>query len=105
MQGAHGGFFDSLRGQLDAGRWLSAKQVAVIEKQAPAAPKSVSVNQARVDAAKQLRDQADRRNDVWVANFANDMVERLSKGLKLSERQNACLDRNLSQFGISAQAA
>jgi hypothetical protein len=101
-------FFTSLYDQLTGGRWLSAKQVAIIEKQALAAPvvsKAVSVNQAQVDAAKQLRDQADRANDTWVANFANDMMDRLSKGLDLSKRQNDCLDRNLSKFGISAQAA
>jgi hypothetical protein len=104
-------FFTSLYDQLTGGRWLSGKQVAIIEKQAPSAaaapvaPQAVSVNQARVGAATQLRDQADRANDTWVANFANDMLDRLSKGIGLSTRQNDCLDRNLSKFGIVAQAA
>lgn len=94
-------FFTSLYDQLTGGRWLSAWQMGAVERvlekasQAPAASPAVS-------RAIALRDKADRANDVWVANFANDMADTLRKGFRLSDRQQACLSKNLTKYGISA---
>jgi hypothetical protein len=101
MANLRGSFFDSLRDQMDRGRWLSAKQMGAIERalekvsQAPAA--SPEVNRAIA-----LRDKADQVNDVWVANFAKDMADTLRRGGRLSDRQEACLSKNLTKYGISA---
>jgi hypothetical protein len=101
MANLRGRFFDSLRDQMDRGRWLSAKQMGAIERALEKASQAPSTSPA-VNRAIALRDKADRANDVWVANFANDMADTLRKGFRLSDRQQACLSKNLSKYGIPA---
>jgi len=95
------GILRSFHDQVGAGKWLSAKQEAVIED-LEGLSATIKVDSTLLSASKTLLQTALNKNDTWLCSFLGSCIKRLEIGRDLTTRQDEVLRDNLNRYQIAA---
>jgi len=92
--------------RVQRGGVLTMKQLALLEStlkhDAKSSPAKPVIDQKMVERLRLLWTVAKKKGDPWLMDFAQSIGERLKKGLELSSKQEAALERNLRQHRVGA---